>query len=145
MPVTENSAKAILAAVAPTAVVQASSPANTQMGSWIPPRQIWVGGVSAIVAWLILNILAHFGLDIGAILQPLGFDPGTVQGWLAGAIGAGIAWIVPPAVRDIIQHLDDKIVQIAQKDPVSNVSYVLAPVQPPAGQAAVIVPPAEKI
>lgn len=140
--ISATSAKAILAASPVT--LQPSAPGASGVTSWIPPRNIWVGGVAGIVAWLILHGLAAAGLDIGAIATPLGFSTEQVQGWIAAAIAAGIATYVPPSVGDIIKHLNDTIVHIAQRDPATNVSYVITPVTPPIGEPATIVPPAPK-
>jgi hypothetical protein len=104
-----------------------------------------------------LHLLAVAGLDIStlaldepfkSLLVALGQDPGgvagQVQGWLAGLIGLAVATWVPPSAADLIKNLNDAIVHLAQRDPDSNVSYVLPPVQPRQGEAPVIVPPANK-
>lgn len=135
--ISDQTASAIQKASA-GAVAQPLPPEQSKMASWIPPRQVWAGGVAAIVAWLILHALAAAGLDIAAILTPLGFDPAEVQTWLAGAIGLAIATWVPPSVADVVKNLNDDIVHLAQRDPKSNVSYVLPPVQNPPGEAPTI-------
>ena len=140
--ISSTAAKAIIAA-SPVATPP-SSPGASGVTSWIPPRNIWVGGVAGIVAWLVLHGLAAAGLDIGAIATPLGFSTEQVQGWIAAAIAAGIATYVPPSVGDIIKHLNDTIIHVAQRDPATNVSYVITPVTPPLGEPAIIVPPATK-
>jgi len=138
----DATAKTILAS-API-VVRPSASGASGVTSWVPPRNIWVGGVAGIVAWLILHGLAAAGLDIGALATPLGFSPDQVQGWIAAAIAGIIATYTPPSAADIIKHLNDTIIHIAQRDPATNVSYVLAPVTPPLGEPATIVPPAQK-
>lgn len=141
-PTKEIEAAAILKA-APVTISQATPPSETQMrAGWIPPRNVWAGGLAGIVAWLILHVITVYAnIDVVTLGHSLGFDPFTV---LAGLVAAGIAWAVPPSVSDVVTNLNDAIVHIAQKDPQSNVSYVIAPVQPPPGEPAVIVPPAVK-
>ena len=148
-------ANALLAASPVT--VQPSATGASGMTSWVPPRQVIVGGASAIIAWLIIHALAAAGLDIAAVVTvdpghalvlAFGLDPttvaGQVQGWLSGLIGLAIATYVPPSYADIIKNLNDKIIHIAQRDPATNVSYVLTPVTPRAGDPPTIIPPATK-
>lgn len=128
--ITNASADAILKA-APTATSAPLPKSQTMMTtSWIPPRNIWAGGIAGILTWIICQLLSHF---TGFVIPP------DLQGYLAGAVGAGIAWIVPPSAKDLVKRLNDEIVHLAQRDPESNVSYVLPPVQPPKGEPAVII------
>lgn len=139
---TELQAQAILKAAPLT--LAAAPPSETKMkAGWLPPRNVWAGGLAGIIAWLILHAVSIYAhIDVVTVGQTLGFDPFTV---LSGLIGGAIAWAVPPSVADVVTNLNDAIVHIAQKDPQSNVSYVIAPVQPPPGEPAVIVPPAVKL
>ena len=139
----EPQAKTLIAA-APV-VSQPSLPGASGVTSWVPPRNIWVGGLAGIVAWLLLHGLAAAGLDLAAIAAPLGFSPEQIQGWIAAAIAGIVATYVPPSWGDLIKHLNDTLVHAAQRDPASSVSYVLPPVTPPVGEPAVIVPPAQKV
>lgn len=121
---------------APVATAQATPASETRMNSGvIPPRQVWAGGLAALITWVICYFLGQYT----GIVIPL-----EIQTPISIFIGGIVASIVPPSVGDIITNLNDTIVHIAQRDPNSNVSYVLPPVQPPPGEAAIIVPPAVK-
>lgn len=127
-----SQAKAILA-TGPSA--GASVPNASGMNSWLPPQQFLAGGIGGVVTWLVV-----FGLNKWASVQ----IPPEVQTYIASGVAALIVWIVPPAQRDVVKNLNDEIIHIAQRDPASNVSYVLPPVQPPLGEPATIIPPATK-
>lgn len=130
---TKTEADAIIAA-APMATAPALPPNQTNMKSgWIPPRKVWVGGVFAILSWLIIHaITAIAGIDVQSIADSLGVDPVTT---LSGIIFAAVSWITPPSVSDKITGLNDAIIHLAQRDQQSNVSYALPAVRPPIGSS----------
>lgn len=80
--------------------------------SWLPDRKVLAGGIAGILAWLLVFIGNKYGMGITPDVQSL----------LTGAIGWAVAYLVPSSVRDVINHLNDDIVQIAAADPNSNVS-----------------------
>lgn len=140
-PVLSVSEATKIISAAPMATVGANPASDTKMkSSWVPPRKVWAGGVAAILSWLIIHALATFAnIDVQGIAASLGItDPVTI---LSGLIGTAIAWVIPPSTSDVITHLNDVIINLAQRDPESNVSYVLPPVVPPAGASPVIQPP----
>lgn len=95
------------------------------MSKWIPDRKVWAGGVTMIVAWLIvqaLNVYAGAAIPIGA------------DAVLSFAIGKGVEFFVPPSTRDLITKLDNEIVAYAGR---SSASEVSASVGAAAGQAVV--------
>lgn len=131
---TEAQAQAILKN-APVVAMPVAKADSVMAGPPIPPRQALAGGLAGIVAWLICYFLGKYT----GIVIPL-----ELQTPIAIFVGGLVASIIPPSAKDIIKNLNDAIVHAAQKDPESNVSYVLKPVQPPAGEAATITPPAQK-
>lgn len=136
----KSEAEAIINA-APSATAPALPANQTEMKSgWVPPRNVWAGGLAAILAWLVLHAITAFtGIDVGAIAANLGIsDPVTI---LSGLIGGLIAWAVPPSVSDVITNLNDGIVHLAQRDRQSNVSYALPAVRPPIGSNGKPEPP----
>jgi hypothetical protein len=63
---------------------------------------------------------------------------------IAGVVAALLAMFVPASQRDAVNDMTDARVHAAMRDPATVVSYVQTPVQPPPGEAMVIVPPAVK-
>lgn len=98
----------------------------------LPDQNVLAGGLAAVIAWVLVQIADHFGLAI---------DP-TVQTAIVLVIGFGLAHFVPLSAQDIINRLNDSIVHLAQRDPTSNVSYVVPPVRVPPGEPATIGGPA---
>jgi len=131
---TPSQATAILKA-APSIAAPPAAPGSSGINSWIPPQKFLAGGIGGIVTWLIVHLLSVYaGIDV----------PADLQTYIASGVAALLVYIVPPSQKDVVQHLNDDIIHIAQRDPDSNVSYVLPPVQPPPGEPATIVPPASK-
>lgn len=132
--------------IASSPVVSTPLPETQSVTSTSPlavPRQIWAAGLFAIIAWLILWAISRFAhLDIDLWLTGLGFAAGTAQATLAGIIGLAVAKFVPPSIGDRIKWLNDQIVHLAQRDPKSDVSYVLPPVRPPVGETPIVDPAA---
>lgn len=132
--------------IASSPVVSTPLPETQSVTSTSPlavPRQIWAAGLFAIIAWLILWAISRFAhFDIDLWLTGLGFSAGTAQATLAGIIGLAVAKFVPPSIGDRIKWLNDQIVHLAQRDPKSDVSYVLPPVRPPVGETPIVDPAA---
>lgn len=83
------------------------------MSKWIPDRKVWAGGVTMIVAWLIVQALNRYaGADI-----PLGADA-----VLAFAIGKAVEWFVPQPAKELIAKIDNEIVAAAGHSAESEVS-----------------------
>ncbi len=143
---TETQAATMLKAGATAGLtVPASEPGSSGVNSWIPPRKFLAGGIGGIVAWALIWGLQHWlHFDLVTFAANFGVSIDALQMYIASAVGAALVYIVPPSKADVVKHLNDEIVHAAQKDPDTNVSYVLAPVKPPAGEAATIVPPAAK-
>lgn len=104
------------------------APAPTSTVLKFPDRNVLAGGLVACIVWLVALGLGHFGITI---------DPGT-QTALSVVLGFAVVHFVPRSAQEIIGELNDGIVQMAQADPTSNVSYALPPVHVPAGQPAII-------
>lgn len=142
----ETEAKVILKA-APT-VAQPIPASESVMNSWIPPQRVLAAGISGVLAWVILSILARYGIDpqpvLDSVFAVIGQTAPDAQAALAGLIALAIATYVKPGQEEVIQHSTNETVQAAMKDPLSNVDYVQTPVQPPSGQPATFTPPATK-
>lgn len=142
----EQQAKAILETAPVTA--QPLPASESVMNSWIPPQRVLAAGVSGVLAWIILSVLKHYGIDpqpiLNSIFGILGAQAPEAQPALAGIIALIIASFVKPSTTEIVQHSTNETVQQAMKDPLSNVDYVQVPVQPPPGEPATITPPAPK-
>jgi hypothetical protein len=92
----------------------AAAPAAAPMW-WFPDRKVIATGLTGIASWLILTVLAHYGINLPV-------DPtvlSSILGWLAG-------YIIPPSQQDIVRRLNDKIVAIAAADPSIPVSGPLS-------------------
>lgn len=142
-PLTQTEANKMLASVAPFAP---SAPGSSGVNSPLPPQQFLAGGIGGIVTWFLIYGLEHWAhFDLVGFAGNLGIDPGTLQTGISGIVAAALVYLVPPSRADVVKNLNDDIVHLAQKDPDSDVSYALKPVQPPVGEPAVIVPPAKKV
>ena len=140
---TEADAAKVLATV-PSST--ASAPGSSKTG--IPAQQLLMAGVSSAIAWGLLAVAAHFGIDpqpiVDKICAAMNVAPIAIEPALAGIIGLDIATYVPPSQRDIVVNLTDAIVHAAMKDPTTEVSNVQKPVTPAPGDDRVIVPPLAK-
>jgi len=74
---------------------------------WIPDRKVLAGGLAGLLAWLVAMVASRYGFP----LTP------EQQTYVAGAIAWAVAYFVPPSKRDIVKHLNDDIVRMAQDDP----------------------------
>lgn len=94
--------------------------------SWLPGRKVLAGGIGGVVAFGILSVGKHYGIDPQPWADLIMPPPGTfnVMAILTGGITAGIAYIVPPSAKDVVNHLNDDIIAMAQKDPNSPVTAV---------------------
>ena len=95
-------------------VTRPADPAdNAPSRSWIPGRKAIAGGIAGVVTFFIMAAARHFlGLDLPASVETL--------------IVAGVAWVinylVPPAAKDVVDHLNNAIVKLAVEDPTSPVT-----------------------
>jgi hypothetical protein len=145
-PQAEANAQAILK-TAPV-VTQPSAASESVMNSWIPPQRVLAAGISGVAAWVILSLLAHYGIDpqpaLDSVFAVFGQPAPDAQAALSGIIALAIATYVKPRQAEIIQHSTNQTVQAAMADPLSKVDYVQVPVQPPPGEPATFEPPATK-
>ena len=93
--------------------------------SWLPGRKVLAGGLAGLATFGILTglqIWAH--VDLQSYADTFVPPPGTlnVTALLTGAITTGVAYITPPSIKDVISHLNDKIVAMAGKSPDSPVT-----------------------
>lgn len=74
---------------------------------WIPDRKWLSGGTAGIVAWA---LAAFLGMDQDIATQ------------IGAAVGALVAYFVPPSIKDIIKRVDDTIIGLARQSPDSPAS-----------------------
>jgi len=100
--------------------------------NWMPDRKIAAGGLAGLAAFAITATAAHFGYDLQPMADAIFPPPGTVSvlAVLTGGIGALIAYVTPPADKDIVKRLNDRLVAMAQADPNIPVSPPLPPKDP---------------
>lgn len=88
---------------------------------WPPDKKIWAGGSAGIVAWIILSVLAHFGVDpqpiVDGLTAALGAPHFDLQAGLAGVIALAVAHFTTPSVQDVVAHVNNAIVKIAAATP----------------------------
>lgn len=77
------------------------------LSQFIPDRKVLAGGVTSVAAWGVTQVAVHYGIPITP----------EMQGYIAAALGWLVAYLVPVAQRDVLRHLNDELVAIAQKDP----------------------------
>jgi len=78
------------------------------MTNWIPDRKVWGGGATAVLAWLVVQLLQAYG---GVTLPP-GSDA-----TIAAGIGFLASYVLPPSAQDIVKRVDGRIVEILAADP----------------------------
>ena len=74
----------------------------------LPDRKVWAGGLAGLLTWGVTLVAQRY---LGVSLPP---DLVTM---IVGGVTTGVAYLVPPTVRDIVKRLNDGIVQIAADDP----------------------------
>jgi len=91
-----------------------------KLKGWIPDRKVWLGGLSAILAWYVLHLAAQYGFDPQPIIHAIwslpflaGQPEPAAQPLLAGLIAAAIAYGTPASAKDIIKKIDDDIAKEA--------------------------------
>ncbi|GGD29178.1 hypothetical protein [Aureimonas glaciei] len=91
------------------------------MSKWVPDRKVWAGGLTMVIAWLIVQALnVYAGADI----------PIEITAGLAFAIGKAVEYLVPQPAKELIAKIDNDIVAAAGHSSESQVS-------PSVGAAAV--------
>ena len=83
------------------------------MSKWIPDRKVWTGGVTMIVAWLIVKALNDY-LGAGIPLE--------YTAMLAFGIGKAVEWSLPQPAKELIAKIDNEIVAAAGHSAESEVS-----------------------
>ncbi len=74
----------------------------------LPDRKVWAGGLAGLLTWGVTLAAQHY---LGVALPP---DLVTM---VVGGVTTGVAYLIPPSVKDIVKRLNDGIVQIAADDP----------------------------
>lgn len=126
---TESQAKSLIETskvfVAPPSAAGASK-------TGIPQQKAVAGGLGGLIAFIVVLLAQKY---LGLAIPP---------DLAAYVVGLLLVIVVPPAQRDVIEHLTDEVVHAAQRDPDTMVSSVLPPTQPVVGQPAIVIPPAKK-
>lgn len=68
------------------------------MSKWFPDRKILAGGLGMVVAWLSVQLLGTY------TEVQLTMESATA---IVGAVGMGLAYLVPPSVMDVIRRVDE--------------------------------------
>lgn len=103
------------------------------MSKWIPDRKVWAGGLTTLVAWLLIMVLnAYAGADI----------PIECGGPLGLAIGKAVEYFVPQPAKELIAKIDNEIVAAAGMSPTSDVSAAVGAAAAKAVVAEMVAPPA---
>lgn len=83
------------------------------MSKWIPDRKVWAGGVTMVVAWLIVQALnVYLGADV----------PIEAATLLAFGIGKAVEFLVPQPAKELIAKIDNEIVAAAGQSSESAVT-----------------------
>lgn len=105
-------------------------PSTVTTVGWLkfpPDRKIWSGGAAGIGAWLILSILQHYlGFDPQAMLIAA-FGPGApdIQLIITGIITLAVAHFTTPSIQDVVAHVNNAVVRIANADPTNSTTAVV--------------------
>jgi uncharacterized membrane protein YjjB (DUF3815 family) len=70
------------------------------MSKWIPNRKYLSGGLSGVAAYFVATLL-----DV----------PAELAMQIAAALAAGVAYVVPDSVGDILKRVDQTIVDLARE------------------------------
>lgn len=85
--------------------------------TWPPDRKVFAGGTASVVTWLILMLVnagaTHFGWAV----------PDAVTTVVPLIVGYAFSYLIPPADRDIIKRIDDRLIILARNDRESMASY----------------------
>lgn len=76
--------------------------------TWLPDRKVWAGGLAGLVTWGVSLAAQRY---LGVTLPP------DLVAMIVGGVTTGVAYLVPPSVKDIVKRLNDGIVQMAADDP----------------------------
>jgi len=88
--------------------------------SWMPGRKVLAAGIAGVITFAALTALKVWGhVDVQAYLDLIAPPPGTysAQALITGAVTLGVSYITPPSIKDVIGHLNDRIVALAGKVP----------------------------
>lgn len=77
------------------------------MSGYWPDRKVLAGGVGGIATWGVMQVALHYGFAITPDMQAL----------ISGGVGWLLAYLIPPAQRDILRRMNDQLVAIAAADP----------------------------
>ena len=71
------------------------------MSKWFPNRKFLAGGISGVIAYFAATFL-----DV----------PTELAMQIAAALAAGVVYVVPDSVSDILKRVDQTIVDLARKN-----------------------------
>ncbi len=79
-----------------------------RMSTMIPARKVWAGGLAGVAAAVIASLLRQYAdVDVSADLI----------GYIIAGIVPSVAYLVPPAARDVIVRADEVARQVGQGAP----------------------------
>lgn len=92
-----------------------------------PDRKVYVGGLAGVLTWLILSVAQHLlGFDPQAFLNSV-IGPGApdVQLIVTGAITLLVAHFTTPSIQDVVAHVNNAVVKLANADPANPTTAVV--------------------
>lgn len=100
---------------------------------WPPDRKVWAAGAAGVLSWLLLSLLAHFGIDVQGVADVLSpFLLGQhidVAGTLVGLITFAVAHYTSPSIQDVVDRVNNMIIRIANADPGNPTTAVVVDAQ----------------
>lgn len=102
---------------------------------WPLDRKVVAGGVGGILAYAILMAVRwRTGLDLNLLVA--GILPGVdLQSALALAIGTIVAQVTPPSLKDVLDRINNRMVEIATADPDNPTTAKIVPPHVAAAEA----------
>lgn len=92
-----------------------------------PDKKVWAGGLAGLATWLIFFVAAKVGMPI---------DP-SLQGLISLAIGYGVSYLVPPALHDVVDRVNNDIVKLANADQTNPTTAIVVSRETSLAQAKV--------
>lgn len=106
---------------------------------WPPDKKIWAGGIAGVLSWALLGVAAHFGLDLQPVANTVsdlfGLAHPDIQAILATVITLAVAHFTTPSIQDVVAHVNNAVVKIANADPANPTTAVVVS-EPKSDEAA---------
>ena len=114
---------------------------NIPSADYPPDRKVWASALAGALSWILLAILAHFGVNLqpalDSIFALIGQPAPAVQPLIAGFVAVAIAYFVPPTMTDVIKRVSDTVIEVARASDASPASPVRPPITPTVAAAVI--------